>query len=170
MSVNNRCGNPCIRSFHQNILNREDSGSSILQHLRELESGVFYLGKNVALRCEFKYDSNSSTTQTPKAEFWFIATPLLTRGFLLTGVFKIDPQNFFFTSDTRYNASSALNTRFEQIKPHCRLIPIHRHPELSFSSTDFPTIISNIQAIEKKGLDQKDKRMLVLLVNIKDLQ
>lgn len=113
---------------------------------------------------------NSSTTQTPKAEFWFIATPLLTRGFLLTGVFKIDPQNFFFTSDTRYNASSALNTRFEQIKPHCRLIPIHRHPELSFSSTDFPTIISNIQAIEKKGLDQKDKRMLVLLANVKDLQ
>ena len=68
--------------------------------------------------------------------------------FILTGVFEIDPRSFFMTSDGKWNCNNPLNTRFEQVKPTCHLLPVMRNEDFSFSTNDFPTILSNLRAMK----------------------
>ena len=71
---------------------------------------------------------------------------------VFAGVFEIDAHNFFMTSDGKWNSKNPLGTRFNQVKPSCRLLPIQRlGEEFSLFKNNYSTIIANIRAIETLG-------------------
>jgi hypothetical protein len=136
------------------VSHREKTGNSILQQLRDCEAqGILYLrDQDVASKCEFMFDKTSNGSILIRKDPSSQPTEIL-----LAGVFEIDPQDFFFTSDAKYSSSNTL-CRFDQVKPHCRLQPVRRHPTFSFSLKDFPTVVSNIQTIEKLSPNKKRTR------------
>lgn len=109
--------------------------------------GVVHLGsKDIASKCGFTPGTKGNVLVHNVGSTDSESQPI---ELLLTGVFEIDPQNFF-TSDGRFNSSNPYATSLEKTNAHCRLLPVHSHSEFSFSSDDFPTsIVSNIEAIEK---------------------
>jgi hypothetical protein len=132
---------------------RDDSENNILERLRNLEShGIAYLGdKDIAAKTAFFFNKDingdvlirkdSSTTSHP--------TELL-----LAGIFEIDARNFFMSSDAKYNSSSNTLSRFDQIKLQCHLIPV-RHSDFVQSFKVFPSVVTNIQTIEKTATGRR---------------
>lgn len=60
----------------------------------------------------------------------------------------MDTHNFFMTSNGKWNQNNQFGTRFDQVKPSCHLLPVECDSTFSYSTDDFSSIISNIQAIE----------------------
>lgn len=68
------------------------------------------------------------------------------------------------TSDGKWNANNTLGTRFEQVKLSCRLLPVEKKEEFTFSSDDFPKIISNIRAIESLANPRKTRDAFSVII------
>jgi hypothetical protein len=139
---------------------RDLSGSDILYDIQKLRSeGIHYAGtEDLSSQCEFIYNKAvKGDVLVPKN-----SDNKLTE-FIITGVFEISPRNFFMTSDGKWNPNNLIGTRFDQIKPSCLLLPVDRDPDFSFSSTDFPQIISNLHAIENLGNPRKSRDIFSLI-------
>ena len=124
---------------------RDLSGSEILSEIQQLQSqGIIYSAKeNIASQCEFVYNKErKGSILIPKDDTNNISE------FVLTGVFEIDPRSFFMTSDGKWNSNNPLGLPFHQVKPSCCLLPVRRDINFDFSINDFPSIITNIHAIE----------------------
>ena len=125
--------------------NRNSTGTSILQQLEDLRSqGIHYAAdENLSSQCEFVFNRDlKGDMLIPKDNSSSLSE------FILSGVFEIDARNFFMTSDGKWNPNNPLNTRFEQVKPSCHLLPVQRNSDFSFSSNDFQKILNNLKAIE----------------------
>ena len=124
---------------------RDLSGPEILSEIQQLQSqGIIYAAKeNIASQCKFVYNKErKGSILIPKDNTNNISE------FVLTGVFEIDPQSFFVTSDRKWNSNNPLGLPFHQVKPSCCLLPVRRDINFDFSINDFPSIITNIHAIE----------------------
>ena len=134
---------PSSSSSNKNY--RDLSEEEILREIQHLRTqGIHYAAeKNISNLCEFTYNNTikgdilvqKNINDSPSE-------------FILTGIFQIDGRNFFMTSDGKWNPSNPIGTRFDQVKPTCHLLPVQRNANFPTSSTDFPSIINNIHAIE----------------------
>lgn len=143
---------PTVQSNLLNEFNTHlnESGDTILQELRDLNSNnVLYLGdKDIVSKCEFIFNMGANgwvlirkgTTQAPVVLH-------------LAGVFEVSPQDFFLTLDAKYSSNSL--RRFDQATPNALFTPVQCNPRFSFSSNRFPSIITNIHAIEKIMVNKK---------------
>ena len=85
---------------------------------------------------------------------------------VFAGIFEIDTRNFFMTSDGKWNSNNPLGTRFNQVKPSCRLLPIQRlREEFSLFENNYSTIIANIRAIETLGNPRKPCDCHSIIIN-----
>ena len=133
---------------------RDLSGSTIFAQIQKLQSeGIHYAAKeNITSLCEFVFNKDvKGDILIPK-----IANNKISE-FILTDVFQIDARNFFMTSDGKWNSNNPLSTRFDQVKPSCYLLPVQRDTDFSFSANDFPTIVSNLRAIENLSNPRKSR-------------
>lgn len=69
--------------------------------------------------------------------------------FLLTGIFKIDRQNFFMEPEGNYSPSNTFNCNFINTKLTCNLIPVQAHCEIASGLSNFNAFVVNIKAVEK---------------------
>jgi hypothetical protein len=140
---------------------RDLSGSDILHEIENLQDyDIHYAAdKNIISQCEFVFDKHSrGDILIPKHSKETL------KEYLLTGIFRIDARNFFMTADGKWNANNPLGTRIDQVKPSCHLLPVDRNPEFSYSLDDFPTILSNLRAIESLANPQKTKDKISVIV------
>lgn len=131
---------------------RNMSASQILTEIKEFENnGIYYLANdNIASSCNFTYNkSTKGEILVPKENSNDITE------MTFSGVFEVDARNFFMTSDGKWNSNNPLGSRFDQIKPSCRLLPVHRDDDFSLFENDFPKIVANIHAIENLGNPRK---------------
>jgi hypothetical protein len=140
-----------LDSTHSSPTNQEELVSEIQTDIQELKSqGIHYAGdENLTSQCEFKYDKNI------KGEM--LVAKDTKNEFILCGVFEIDARSYFMTSDGKWNASNTAGTRFDQARATCQLLPTDRDSDLSFSKQDFPTIITNLHAIETLANPKKSR-------------
>ena len=68
--------------------------------------------------------------------------------FVLSGIFQIDPHNFFMASDAKWNPNNSVSTHLDQVRASCLLLPVDHDTDFNFSAQQFPMIIGNLQAIE----------------------
>ena len=144
--------------------NREDSSSTsisyrnmsaaeILTEIKQYETnGIHYLGNdNIVDICTFTYQKNlKGEILVPKDNTHNISE------LVFAGVYEIDARNYFMTSDGKWNSNNPLGTRFDQVKPSCRLLPAQRN-EFTLFENDYPTINANIRAIETLGNPRKSR-------------
>jgi hypothetical protein len=125
--------------------NRDRSEREILEELNQLESeDIYYAAKpDITNKCEFIYNIDLKGNTLIKKN-----TQNANKEFTLAGIFQIDARNFFMTADGKWNPNNQANTRLDQVKPSCHLLPIQRDPDFPTSSIDFSTIITNLRAIE----------------------
>jgi hypothetical protein len=155
----NDVSTPHPSSYNENLShtfssNRRSSGSDILNDIKQLQSqGIHYAAdNNLSSQYEFVFNKDvKGYMLVPKEDNSKISE------FILAGVFEVDARNFFMTSDGKWNQSNAFGTRFDQVKPACRLLPVQRDKDFSFSADDFPTIITNIHAIENLANPRKTR-------------
>ena len=136
---------------------RDESGADILEHLRSLEDVVYLGDKDIVGKCDSFFDKTVNGNvvirkgdESPKE-------------LLFAGIFEVDARNFFMTSDAKFNPSST-PMRFEQIKPHCHLLPVRRCSQFAYSANDFSTVVSNIQAVEKMVSGRKGQDDVSIVV------
>ena len=140
---------------------RDMREADILAEIKKFEeNGIHYLGnENIASLYNFVYDKDvKGEVLVPKDNSNDISESVF------SGVFEIDARNFFMTSDGKWNSKNPLGTRFDQIKPSCRLLAPRRDNSLFIFNNDFPKIIANIQAIENFGNSRtfRDTHSIVL--------
>jgi hypothetical protein len=82
------------------------SGSEIFQKIQLLSDGIHYTAnKDIASQCEFIFNRDlKGDVLVPKE------TQSLLSGSIFTGVFQINAQNFFLTSNGKWNANNPLST------------------------------------------------------------
>ena len=85
--------------------------------------------------------------------------------FVLAGIFRVDTQDFFMTSDGKWNQKNYIESRFEDVQPTCNLILVIRDPDFIYSTKDFPSIIANTHAIENQANPQKKQEHDSILLN-----
>ena len=132
---------------------RNMSASEIMTEIKQYESsGLHYLGHdNIVDLCTFTYQKDiKGEILVPKNNTNNISE------LLFAGVYEIDARNFFMTSDGKWNSNNPLGTRFDQVKPSCRLLPVQKD-EFSLFEKDYSTIIANIRAIETLGNPRKSR-------------
>jgi hypothetical protein len=137
------------------------SGDEILIKTKQLQSeGIHYAAKeNLVSQGEFVFNKNiRGDVFVPKDKNNNLSE------YILTGIFQVEPRDFFFTSDGKWNANNPLGTRFDQVKPSCHLVPIERDEEFSFSKEDYPTIIANIRQIENLANPRKTRDVYSTIV------
>ena len=131
---------------------RNLSETDILQNLCMLLSkGIHYLGdKNINDLCVFVFNNNMKGdmlvlkgSQKPYTKF------------IVTGIFRINPRNFFMISDGRWMSMNTFNSPFEQVKISCQLCPLEPDSGFDISIKNFPTVLSNIWAIESLANPRK---------------
>jgi hypothetical protein len=141
---------------------RDCSGNDIFQEMKALRpQGIFYIGEhdpNLNSQCEFIYN------KTMKGDL-LISKARPDSEFLFTGIFQIDARSFFMTSDGKWNAGNTLGTRLEQVKPTCRLLPVVRNSDFQFSTDHFPTVTTNLRAIENMANPRKGREHLSILID-----
>ncbi|KIM61401.1 hypothetical protein SCLCIDRAFT_122155, partial [Scleroderma citrinum Foug A] len=69
--------------------------------------------------------------------------------FLVSGIFEIDWQKFFMSTDGGYMATNPFNCDIANTKLTCLLIPVQRDLDFMPALNNFNSIISNIKALEK---------------------
>ena len=120
---------------------RNLSETDILQNLCTLLSkGIHYLGdKNINDLCVFVFNNNMKGdmlilkgSQKPYTKF------------VVTGIFQINPRNFFMISDGRWTSTNTFNSPFERVKLSCQLRPLEPDSRFDISIKNFPTVLSNI--------------------------
>jgi hypothetical protein len=87
--------------------NRDLSGSEIFQEMLELLSdGIHYAAnEDIASQCEFIFNRDlKGDVLVPKE------TQSSLSEYIFAGVFQINAQNFFLTSDGKWNANNPLST------------------------------------------------------------
>ena len=132
---------------------RNMSASEIMTEIKQYESsGLHYLGHdNIVDLCTFTYQKDlKGEILVPKNNTNNISE------LLFAGVYEIDARNFFMTSDGKWNSNNPLSTRFDQVKPSCRLLPVQKD-EFSLFEKDYSTIIANIRAIKTLGNPRKSR-------------
>jgi hypothetical protein len=137
------------------------SEDEILTEIRDLKSnGIHYLANdNIASLCNFTFNKDiKGDILVPKEDTNDISE------FILVGVFEIDARNFFMTSDGKWSSNNPLGTRFDQVKPSCRLLPAHRENDFSSFQNDFQTFIANIRAIENLGNPRKSRDVHSIII------
>jgi hypothetical protein len=122
---------------------RNDSADEVLLRIQDLDDVVYLGDKDILSKCDYFFDKNVNGNVLIRKNNNGHPIELL-----FAGIFEIDARDFFMTSDAKFNASNTA-IRFDQIKPHCRLLPVRRNSQFAISADDFPTIVSNIHAIEK---------------------
>ena len=132
---------------------RNMTSSEILTEIKQYEAnGIHYLGNdNIVDLCTFTYQKDiKGEILIPKNNTNNISE------LVFAGVYEIDARNYFMTSDGKWNSNNPLGTRFDQVKPSCRLLPVQRD---GFSSieNDYSTTIANIRAIENLGNPRKSR-------------
>ena len=132
---------------------RNMSASDILTEIKQYETnGIHYLGNdNIVDLCTFTYQKDiKGEILVPKNNTNNISE------LVFAGVFEIDARNFFMTSDGKWNSNNPLGTRFDQVKPSCRLLPIQKD-DFSLFENDYSTVLANIRAIETLGNPRKSR-------------
>ena len=132
---------------------RNRSASEILTEIKQFETnGIHYLGNdNIVDLCTFTYQKDiKGEILIPKNNTNNISE------LVFAGVFEIDARNFFMTSDGKWNSNNPLRTRFDQVKPSCRLLPIQKD-EFSLFENNYSTVLANIRAIETLGNPRKSR-------------
>ena len=144
------------------MLYQNQSGKKILQHLCELQSERKYYAGDKDVNTQCKFFSNGDVKEDV-----LIAKNVENSdtAFLLAGIFQIDTQKFFMTSDRKRNEDNQCGTCFEQIQPTCHLVPVQQDLEFKYSAEDFPTIVANIQAIENQVNARKPAKHVSLLLD-----
>ena len=140
---------------------RDLSGSDILIDTKRLQTdGIHYAAKeNIVSQCEFVFNKEiRGEVLVPKDK------DKKGSEFVLTGIFEIDPRNFFMTSDGKWNSNNPLGTRFDQVKPSCQLLPVQRNDEFSYSIEDYPAIIANIHSIENLANPRKSRDIHSIII------
>lgn len=131
----------------------------VLNNIKTLKSlGIHYAAiKDLSSQCQFIFNNSLKgdilVEKDSEKEFIFV------------GVFEIDSRNFFMTSDGRWNSNNNLNTHFYQTKPTCLLLPPQRPTDIIFSKYDYPTIITNLRAIENLANPLKTPDVHSLIVD-----
>jgi hypothetical protein len=156
-SSQNESDTPIFQSY------RELSGEQILVQTKELESeGIHYAAnENLVSQGEFIFNKNiRGDVFVPKKKDDNLSE------YILTGIFQVEPRDFFFTSDGKWNANNPLGTRssFDQVKPSCHLTPVERDKDFQFSIEDYPTIIANIRQIENLANPRKTRDVYSTIV------
>ena len=132
---------------------RNMSASDILTDIKQYESkGILYLANdNIIDLCTFTYQKNlKGEILVPKNNTNNISE------LVFAGVYQIDARNYFMTSDGKWNSNNPLGTRFDQVKPSCRLLPVQK-TDFTIFENDYSTIIANIRAIETLGNPRKSR-------------
>ena len=121
---------------------RDLSGNTILKNIHDLQSkGILYVGnRHLNTLCEFIFNKDIRGDALVHKD-----NNKAFSEFVLAGVFEVDACNFFMTSDSKWNPNNPLGTQLDQVKPSCHLLPVQRDTD---SSDDFPTVVTNIKAIE----------------------
>jgi hypothetical protein len=85
-----------------------------------MSHGIHYAADtNIISQCEFIFNKDirgnilvPRGSQAPISEF------------VLSGIFQINPRNFFMTSDGKWNPNNTLRTCLDQVKATCHLLPV----------------------------------------------
>jgi hypothetical protein len=75
--------------------------------------------------------------------------------FIMTGVFQIEPREFWFMPDAGYKPSNSDNITFATTKATCLLGPVKRDKDFAFSLRDYDQITTNILGLQKLMPKQK---------------
>lgn len=83
--------------------------------------------------------------------------------FILSGIFQIAHNDFFFTPDGNFDPGNSYNIRFHDAKLSCRLAaPPPRH--FPFATTDFPSCINTLHSLEKLIKHEKNDEILSAII------
>ena len=100
---------------------RDLSGQEIYNEMQQLETRGIHYAADKAINSQYKFSFNKdfkADVLVPKNADESISE------FILCGVFQIDTQKFFMTSDGKWNANNMISTHFEQVKLSCHLLPV----------------------------------------------
>ncbi|KIN95176.1 hypothetical protein M404DRAFT_166465 [Pisolithus tinctorius Marx 270] len=98
---------------------------------------------NLAARAEFFFGGTSGDITVLKGD-----TDNVTE-LVLSGIFEIDHQGFFMGPEGGYSSKNTYSHGFAETKMTCNLLAMQHDVLYGSTQHDFPSIISNIRALEK---------------------
>ncbi|KAI6146043.1 hypothetical protein BKA82DRAFT_169089 [Pisolithus tinctorius] len=119
------------------------TSSSVLESLKDSTFAIYAATPNLAARAEFFFGGATGDIAVLKTGSDDVTE------LVISGVFEIDRQGFFMGPEGGYMAKNAFAHEFVDTKLTCNLLAVQCDAVYGITQQDFPSIISNIRALEK---------------------
>ncbi|KAI6146394.1 hypothetical protein BKA82DRAFT_20031 [Pisolithus tinctorius] len=130
------------------------SPTSVLDNLKDNTVVIYTAMPNLAAHAEFFFGRTSGNVAILKGDSDDVSE------LVLSGIFEIDRQGFFMGPEGGYSPKNAFSCEFADTKLTCNLLAMQRNVVYGSTLQDFPSIISNVRALEKLILLKKGETLL----------